>query len=95
MNYEIKVADLGLAVYNPNEYPLYQKCGTPGYIAPEIFHCDKDMGLGGYSYKADMFSTGCLFFNLLTSFYVFSGNTMEELIMINKLCQVDRIVPYI
>jgi serine/threonine protein kinase len=40
MSYEIKVADLGLAAITPRDELLYQKCGTPGYIAPEIFSCD-------------------------------------------------------
>lgn len=65
---EIKLADLGLAVFTNRDEKLFHKCGTPGYVAPEIF---KD---GGYSYKADMFSMGSVFFNLLTGCYLFCGN---------------------
>lgn len=94
-NYEVKVADLGLAVQTPAaDDRLYQKCGTPGYIAPEIFSCKRE-NLSGYSYKADMFSAGSLFFNLLTGYYIFNGNTMEELIICNRMCQTERIMPYI
>lgn len=35
--YEVKVADLGLAAFTINGESLTQKCGTPGYVAPEIF----------------------------------------------------------
>jgi serine/threonine protein kinase len=31
----------------------------------------------GYTYKADIFSLGALFFNLLTGRYLFSGENME------------------
>jgi calcium/calmodulin-dependent protein kinase I len=92
--YEIKVADLGLAVQTPRDRPLFMKCGSPGYIAPEIFTSDPICGQG-YSYKADIFSTGSLFFNLLTGFYVFHGVNQEELILSNKMCRTDRIRPYI
>ena len=34
---EIVVADLGLAVFTPSNQKIKQKCGTPGYIAPEVF----------------------------------------------------------
>jgi serine/threonine protein kinase len=69
-HYEIKVADLGLAVPTPQDKQLYMKCGSPGYIAPEIFTCSQSLEQG-YSYKADIFSAGSTFFNLLTGFYIF------------------------
>jgi serine/threonine protein kinase len=36
-DYQIRIADMGLAAFTPNDEVLYQKCGTPGYVAPEIF----------------------------------------------------------
>jgi serine/threonine protein kinase len=36
-DYEIRVADFGLASFNPKEDLLTHKCGSPGYVAPEIF----------------------------------------------------------
>lgn len=33
---DVRIADFGLAChFQPNE-PLYHKCGTPSYIAPEV-----------------------------------------------------------
>jgi serine/threonine protein kinase len=65
---------MGLAAFTPDDEFLFLKCGTPGYVAPEVFTKD------GYSYKADVFSLGCVFFNLLTSCYVFSGKDNNDLL---------------
>ena len=70
--YEIRIADFGFAVFTQNDQPLTHKCGTPGYVAPEMFKSEK-----GYSYKADVFSLGAVFFNLLTGRYMFSGDNMD------------------
>jgi serine/threonine protein kinase len=36
-DYEIRVADFGLAEFNPKDEALFHKCGSPGYVAPEVF----------------------------------------------------------
>ena len=73
---KVKIADFGMASYIKGqgqqnvEYSsqLYMKCGTPGYVAPEIL-CGN-----GYNQKCDMFSMGSLMFNILTGLYLFSGD---------------------
>jgi len=37
-NYNVKIADFGLATFTPPNIreKLYEKCGTPCYVAPEI-----------------------------------------------------------
>ncbi len=37
-NYNVKIADFGLATFTPSNVreKLYEKCGTPCYVAPEI-----------------------------------------------------------
>lgn len=70
-NYEVRVADFGLATFATSGGPLElltHKCGSPGYVAPEIFK------KSGYSYKADVFSLGSVFFNLITGRYLFSAD---------------------
>lgn len=66
---EIKVcvADLGLACRSTDTRELPFKCGTPGYVAPEL--------LKGFSYgnKSDIFSLGSLFYNIVTGKMLFSG----------------------
>lgn len=64
---EIRIADFGLAVFTPKDELITHKCGSPGYVAPEIFR------KSGYSYKADVFSLGSVFFNLLTGRYLFAS----------------------
>ncbi len=60
---------MGLSAFTPEDELLTHKCGTPGYVAPEIFT------KSGYSYKADIFSLGCVFFNLLTGCFVFVADS--------------------
>ena len=69
-DYEIRVADFGLAEFNPKDEALFHKCGSPGYVAPEVFRGQ------GYSYNADIFSLGAVFFNLVSGRYLFSGKDL-------------------
>jgi serine/threonine protein kinase len=63
--HEVRIADFGLAMFTPQDEMIHHKCGSPGYVAPEVFSGR------GYSYKADMFSLGAVLFNLLTGRYLF------------------------
>ena len=73
----VKVIDLGLAA-NWKGIPLDLKCGTPYYIAPEIF------GNNGYGKKCDLFSFGVIIYILLCGYPPFNGNN-DEKIMTNIL----------
>jgi len=88
--YEIRIADFGFAVFTPNDELLTHKCGTPGYVAPEMF-----LNEAGYSYKADVFSLGAVFFNLLTGRYLFSGDNMEQTLRRNVRCDIKGIQKYL
>jgi serine/threonine protein kinase len=87
--FEIKVADFGLACLTPDDETLYHKCGSPGYVAPEIFNGS------GYSYNADIFSLGSVFFNLLTGMFLFSGETVDQTISLNAICDLSHIKPFL
>ena len=87
--YEVRIADLGLAAFCPNNQLQYLKCGTPGYLAPELFSNE------GYSYKADIFSLGSVFFNLLTSCYLFTGETGNDKLLCNKECDNFGAIEYL
>jgi serine/threonine protein kinase len=55
---DVKIADFGLATYvNATEY-LFKRCGTPGYVAPEILADEK------YDHKVDVFSAGVILYIL-------------------------------
>lgn len=45
-------------------------CGTPCYIAPEVFP------ESGYKEKCDIFSLGSVLFNMLVGRYLFKGDTV-------------------
>ena len=55
----IKIADFGLSdIIKNKKLTLKTRCGTPGYIAPEIF------GNSGYNEKVDIFSAGIILYTL-------------------------------
>lgn len=87
--YEVRVADFGLACMTPMDEYLYSKCGTPGYVAPEIFTGE------GYSYKADIFSLGSVFYNLLTGRFLFNADTPAMLMKANGACDVSKIKQFL
>lgn len=35
-DFEIKIADFGLCSFTPDNQFIYQRCGSPGYVAPEV-----------------------------------------------------------
>ncbi|CAK58581.1 unnamed protein product (macronuclear) [Paramecium tetraurelia] len=83
----LKIVDFGLATYTTLKKFKYPKCGTPGYVAPEIANLtDKD---ATYSSKCDIFSAGALFFKLLTGRDVFPGTGFNFVLQLNKKCHID------
>ncbi|CAD8105821.1 unnamed protein product [Paramecium sonneborni] len=77
----LKLTEFHLAVYIDPSQEL-RVCGTPGYAAPEKF---KD----SYNEKVDLFSVGCIFFKLVTSRDLFPGKTSNEILRMNKICNID------
>ncbi|CAD8109606.1 unnamed protein product [Paramecium primaurelia] len=61
----------------------YKKCGTQGFIAPEIFKTKL------YTPKADIFSLGCLYSVLYFGKIPFSGSTQEEILQKNEAVLID------
>jgi len=55
---EIKIADFGLATFINSNDQLFKRCGTPGYVAPEILEDEK------YDEKVDIFSSGVILYIL-------------------------------
>ncbi|KRX00922.1 Protein kinase-like domain [Pseudocohnilembus persalinus] len=64
---------------------IFKKCGTPGYIAPEMFNQQQ------YDQKVDVFSLGVVFYELVygkNPFQIEEYN-YEETLMRNEKCQID------
>ena len=61
-NDRIKIADFGLATHINLSTYIFKKCGTPGYIAPEVFKYEEKNPATDYDDRCDVFSAGCIFF---------------------------------
>ncbi|CAH1647676.1 unnamed protein product [Spodoptera littoralis] len=78
---QIKIGDFGLATrftYTKDRKQKY--CGTPNYMAPEILTSH------GHSYKADIWSIGCLMYTLLVGTPPFDAPTVEDTYRRIKCC---------
>ncbi|KAL4463189.1 hypothetical protein ABPG74_007190 [Tetrahymena malaccensis] len=84
---EPMIIDFGLATFQDVETYIYPKCGTPGYVAPEIINMrDKNQR---YDSQCDVFSLGAIFYFLLSLKPLFLGKVTKETIELNKKCQID------
>lgn len=68
---KIKLIDFGLSCYIPEDHFMYDYLGSPLYMAPEIAEGQK------YSKMIDLWSTGVLFYNMLTGCQPFSSKDRE------------------
>ena len=55
------IVDFGLAEYTSATKYLYTRCGTPGYVAPEVLKIKSTDPLQIYSEACDVFSLGVIF----------------------------------
>ena len=61
--HDIVIADFGLACQLNGLEILFKRCGTPGYVAPEVLHWQE--GNSFYNTKCDIFSVGCILYLML------------------------------
>lgn len=73
-NLEIKIADFGFAKELGEKEQEFLQCGTPIYMAPEIFDPDNE---GGYRFKVDIWSAGVIAYLLLTGKTPFEGKNVR------------------
>ncbi|CAD8182538.1 unnamed protein product [Paramecium octaurelia] len=83
---DIVIADFGLA-HIMDQQPLYKRCGTPGFVAPEILKYN-DYG-PFYNEKCDVFSAGVIFYLMITGIQPFKGYEYKEILQSNKACQIN------
>jgi calcium-dependent protein kinase len=69
-NLEIKIADFGFAKKLDNEEREYLQCGTPLYMAPEVFDPKNN---NGYRFEVDIWSAGVVAYILLMGRAPFDG----------------------
>ena len=80
------IADFGLAADTESNDYIFYRCGTPGYVAPEIITCKKGDKL---STACDIFSAGLIFHILLVKRPLFEGSTCDEVYENNKKCKFN------
>ena len=68
---DLGICDFGLATKSDEEKYLFVRCGTPGFVAPEIINI-KDMTTKSNPIS-DVFSAGIIFHYLIFGFSIFPG----------------------
>lgn len=84
--YQPVIVDFGLAARSDITPYLFYRCGTPGFVAPQIIKIQQNEQ---YSPSCDMFSIGCIFHLLLTNSPVFTGTKYDEVYKKNKLLEFN------
>lgn len=83
----LKVADFGLSkMSNTKDALLKTRCGTPNYVAPEVFIAEGYQGA-----PADIWSSGVILYVMLTGNLPFQAKTLQELI--GHISNLDIIYP--
>ena len=77
------LSDLGISTPVDAIDHIYQKCGSPGYMAPEVFNTQE------YSEKVDIFGLGALLYEMLRGNRIYSGKTREEIIASNHAGMIN------
>ncbi len=86
MSSTVKLLDFGLATFVSQGRYASGRCGTPGFVAPEIL---KARGEELYGNNVDIFSVGVVAFTLLCGYEPFHGRTLEELLDANSKAMFD------
>ena len=74
---DLGIVDLGFATHEDDYRKLFVRCGTPGYVAPEILN-DKD-----YDCKVDVYSAGIILYIILTGRIPFNGSSYKKIVYKN------------
>jgi serine/threonine protein kinase len=80
---EVCIIDFGLSAANPSDEELRVRCGTPGYVAPEVL-----MGFK-YSNQVDYFSLGCVMWYTCMGRGPFVAKTTKEILNRNLAGEVN------
>lgn len=69
----IKLIDFGFSTYIHNNELLHDVCGTPNYLAPEVY-------LGDYDLRSDIFSIGVLMYFMVRGTLPFHSHSVQGII---------------
>ncbi|CAG2168053.1 unnamed protein product [Oppiella nova] len=84
-NYNIKISDFGFArLISPKER-LYDLCGTPGYLAPELLRASMYENSDGYGKEVDLWACGVIMYTLLVGFPPFWHR--KQMVMLRNIME--------
>lgn len=84
----LALVDFGLSTFVDQEEYIFYRCGTPGFIAPEILAMKKSE-LKPYNEKCDIFSAGVIFYILITGESPFNSKDYKKMLKLNKKCKIS------
>ena len=67
-SYNIKITDFGFAKIINTTERLFELCGTPGYLSPEILTASMYENAEGYGKEVDLWACGVIMYSLLVGF---------------------------
>ena len=89
LNNNIKICDFGIGrVLSSPDQSLFDQCGTPMYIAPEILLCSKEKGYKGF--PVDIWSSGIVLYILLSGTLPFSFKNSSSSLNSSNESQIDE-----
>ena len=80
----LKIADFGLSIMASANETVFTRCGTPNYVAPEIFCSDGYVGP-----PADIWSAGVILYVMLAAALPFEAPTLADLARQIMNVQID------
>jgi NIMA (never in mitosis gene a)-related kinase len=82
----VKLGDLGLGRYfSSNTYRAHSVVGTPFYMSPEVIN-NSGGSSGGYSFKSDIWSLGCVLYELAALQSPFACSRLNYYALGKQIC---------
>ena len=85
----LKIADFGFATYLEEISTIYSRCGTPGFVAPEVLNVTKEPFCKYVNHKSDVFGAGCIMYRLITGNFIFNATKIKNILKLNKECKIN------
>ena len=79
----IKLIDFGLSAFLGQHDYVFKRCGTPGFVAPEVIKTRETDDLA-YDCKCDVYSVGIIMYYMLSGILPFNHPDVKKTIMQNK-----------